>query len=279
MIGNELIQRGNRTFELGDDAGMTFGPAKIHWQTDDANANVLAVILPEGGSVDVPVLVIGDATAEKDLAAHNGVTEPTIAIWNDPADAYVSLDAGDDAVAGSKGLYFNAAADEDIELINLSVTGTPRVFWDESENAISFPGITVADNLIKTTNLALKEETSNILALRNAADSSYKEFKIEGMWANTFTGLSDAAIIQAKNTDGNYLIFKARDTGNTAIEIGRLVGAADPFMCFTGILATTPTTSTLPTGFRTIGYASGGAATLYVNDAGSIKTASLGTPS
>lgn len=123
---------------FSDDTGLNFGTgdiAKMQWQTDDANANVLATIFPEGGAVDVPVFVIGDATAEKDLGYFNGVTEPTYAVINDGGDAYASLDAGDDSVGGSKGLTFFAAADEDIELLNLTnTTGTPRVYWDENED-------------------------------------------------------------------------------------------------------------------------------------------------
>ena len=62
----------------------------------------------------------------------------SVIVWNAAGDAYVSLDSGDDAVAGNKGLYFVAAGDEDIEIINLSVSGTPRLFWDESDNAFTF---------------------------------------------------------------------------------------------------------------------------------------------
>ncbi len=40
-----------------------------------------------------------------------------------------------------------------------------------------------------------------------------------------------------------------------------------------------PVATTLPIYFWTITYTPGGAATLYVNDGGTIKTANLGTPS
>ncbi|GAG98921.1 unnamed protein product, partial [marine sediment metagenome] len=69
-----------------------------------------------------------------DTAAY---TEPTLIVVNAAGDACVTLDAGDDAVAHSKDLYFKAAADEDIELINLSLTGTPRIFWDETADAFA----------------------------------------------------------------------------------------------------------------------------------------------
>lgn len=138
-IFNDVIAI-NVTFT--DDAELrlgTGGTSSLLWETADANANALVLALPEGGATDVPVFVIGDASIlNADLGAHNGVTEPTVAIWNDAKDAYVSLDAGDDAVSTSRGLYFKAAADEDIELLNLSITGTPRMFWDDSEDMFSF---------------------------------------------------------------------------------------------------------------------------------------------
>ncbi|KKM24065.1 hypothetical protein LCGC14_1608910, partial [marine sediment metagenome] len=64
-------------------------------------------------------------------------------------DAYVSLDAGDDADATSKGLYFRPAADEDVEIINLSVTGTPRILWDNSDDDFNFnKGLDITGNIV-----------------------------------------------------------------------------------------------------------------------------------
>jgi len=145
---------GLASWTLPDDIPIqlgTGGTAKILWETADANANELVIALPNGGATDVPVIVIGDQSVlNVDLGWFNGVVEPTLAIANAAGDAYISIDAGDDAVAAAKGIYFKAAADEDIEIINLSVTGTPRIFWDESEDAFSITkGITFgADALV-----------------------------------------------------------------------------------------------------------------------------------
>ena len=97
-----------------------------------------------------------------------------IKIPNAAGDAYVTLDSGDDTVAGNKGLAFYAAADEDIEIFNLTnTTGTPRVYWDESANAIAYwgnmilgageGGVTlVNDAVIRPPNLASGAGDDNV---------------------------------------------------------------------------------------------------------------------
>jgi len=93
-----------------------------------------------------------------------------------------------------------------------------------------------------------------------------------------FQAQADALAIAAKDTDTNYLQFQARDSGVGLVGVARLVGAADPFMCFTGVVATIPTNANLPIGWWAIGYVSGANATLYVNDAGTVKSLVLGAP-
>lgn len=79
-------------------------------------------------------------------------TQPILAVVNTAANAFVSLDAGDDADATSKGLYFHPAADEDIEIINLSVTGTPRIHWSEANDVFNLShGLTVNGQLYAAT--------------------------------------------------------------------------------------------------------------------------------
>ena len=126
---------------VNDDVALALGTGStvsILYETADANANATIFAAPEGDATDVPAFIFGDASIlNADLGWFNGLTEPSIVVVNDAKDAYIRIDAGDDAVAGSQGIYFKAASDEDIELLNLSVTGTPRVFWDESEDMFS----------------------------------------------------------------------------------------------------------------------------------------------
>ena len=67
---------------LADDATLGFGAPDVEvlWETADANANNLLVQLPAGTAVNVPVIVIGQAIENVDMAIHNGQTEPLICI-------------------------------------------------------------------------------------------------------------------------------------------------------------------------------------------------------
>jgi len=121
---------------LGDDKFITLGTVKIGIETEDADAHTLIFAMPDGTATDVPVAIFGDQSILGVALGFDGITEPAIAVVNAAGDAYIRIDAGDDSVAAAKGIYFKVAADEDIELINLSVTGTPRVYWDESADCI-----------------------------------------------------------------------------------------------------------------------------------------------
>ena len=67
---------------LTDDGVLAFGGVgRLSWDTTDANANELLLQLPTGGSVDVPVLVIGQGIESVDLGLYNGVTVPRVAVF------------------------------------------------------------------------------------------------------------------------------------------------------------------------------------------------------
>lgn len=75
---------------LADDDPVELGPAKLLWETKDPNANALLLVLPEGGSVDVPVFVIGDESIEdQDLGWFNGVTQPSLVLVDADKDSYI----------------------------------------------------------------------------------------------------------------------------------------------------------------------------------------------
>ena len=90
----------SRSINRGDDAGLKFGgggPVELKYNVDDANANVLMALFSEGGAVDVPVFVLGDVTADKDLGWFNGITEPQVGVVDDDGDSSVTLGCnGDD---------------------------------------------------------------------------------------------------------------------------------------------------------------------------------------
>lgn len=149
-----------------------------------------------------------------------------------------------------------------------------------STSAISFDrNINIGDNLFLTTNLAIKEKSATILSVRNAADSANRDLNILNLRLDSGCYFDvDGNMLRSPTGDNTYTNISARDNGVGTIPIARLCGAADPFFAITGVMATTPVNTNLSIGFWTIGYVSGGNATLYVNDAGTIKTLVLGAP-
>ncbi len=113
------------------------GASLLTVETADANAICWQLSMADGAN-QVPVFALmADAAFNSNLGFFDAVTEPALAVLNLAGDAYVSLDAGD--INGTEnGLYYKPAADEDVTLLSLSVTGTPSIIWDESENAFGF---------------------------------------------------------------------------------------------------------------------------------------------
>lgn len=117
------------------------------YERADANAFMIVAALPGTGTdaQNVSVFALVDYAADgTDLGAGgidlSGTVEPTLVVGNAASDAWASFDAGDVNGTSAKGLYFKAAGDEDINVLTLSVTGTPTWIWDESETAFSIAG-------------------------------------------------------------------------------------------------------------------------------------------
>ena len=212
-----------------DDQFIDFGGvAKLGWETKDANANALIFALPEGGSVDVPVLVIGDASIlDTDLGFFNGITEPRIAVLDDDKDSAVSLG-------------FNANNDARI-LLSGSATLTMPAFTAGGD-------ISLGANKLKTTNLVFKEYDADSFGLLNLAEDGTRQLILSNLvlYGCILTSL-DGAWLQAKDADACYFMFKARDTGVSLVEVARLVGAADPYFQMTLAMRLNPiATASLP---------------------------------
>ena len=120
-------------FWLTLDGGFSF----FNVEVVDADAICHQLAMADGTN-RVPVFALmADAAWNTDLGFFDAVTEPALAVLNLAGDAYVSLDAGD--INGTEhGLYFKPDTDEDITLLSSSVTGTPSIIWDESEDAFRF---------------------------------------------------------------------------------------------------------------------------------------------
>jgi len=92
-------------FALGNTSAAP--NAKLVWDTTDANANLLKLVLPEGGATDVPVFMIGDTSIDAvDVGLFNGVTAPTVAMmspagtkalymYHDESDGHIKTTSGD----------------------------------------------------------------------------------------------------------------------------------------------------------------------------------------
>jgi hypothetical protein len=56
---------------------------------------------------------------------------------------------GDPAIWTSDGLKFTPASDEDVKLLTAGVTGTPAIFWDESDDDFNFnKGLDITGNIV-----------------------------------------------------------------------------------------------------------------------------------
>ena len=110
-------------------------------------------------------------------------------------------------------------------------------------------GVTIEDdldigaNLLKTTNLSLKEGTSSIWYLRTAADDAYVSILGTAGQFSIFQARTGTTSIDCRDVDTNYIAGRARDSGSGLVEIFRMVGAADPYFQMTLPQVLTPGTA------------------------------------
>lgn len=104
--------------------------------------------------------------------------------------------------------------------------------------------ISLGADLLKTTNLLVKELGANQLAIRDIIDTNYKglyvaDILLVGSVISQLTNLSIGAI----NADNGYFRLTARDNGVALVEIARLKGGDDPtfdvkFLSLNGVTPT-----------------------------------------
>ena len=84
-------------FADGDELSFG-GVSTIFWEAADADANYLAIEVPTGGGVDVPVVLVGQGLDGQNLALFSGVTQPTLGVIDTDRDTALVLDfSADDA--------------------------------------------------------------------------------------------------------------------------------------------------------------------------------------
>ena len=126
------VWTGIQTF--ADDIALQFGTggtASLIYETADANANLILLSLPAGGATDVCGFVIGDNTAlNKDLALFNGITQPFVAVVDDPATAYLLMGFSANAapmIKSANAISIVASGDTD-DYFQFSVTSGRPLF-------------------------------------------------------------------------------------------------------------------------------------------------------
>lgn len=148
------------------------------------------------------------------------------------------------ALAANSIILSNVTADGDMVLaINDGGTSKGLIFLDGSAGTLNFPlgaiagdDINVGANLFKTTDLAFKQDDSNIMALVDAGETVYKELKLSQLHVRQgiLQSLDQIAFFSGYNADNGYATILARDNGVGLVEVGRIVGAADPYFSFGG---------------------------------------------
>ena len=103
--------------------------------------------------------------------------------------------------------------------------------------------IIIGGNLLKTTNLSLKEGDTNTWWVRNSADNADKHVRASGLYAINFINRSNGGTIQGVNSDNGTLLFQARDNTVGLVEVMRLQGAADAYVQMTLPQVLTPGTA------------------------------------
>jgi hypothetical protein len=226
---------------FNDDNGVGFGGvAQIVWDTTDANANMLKIELPAGGSVDVPVILAGIGHQGEDLTFFNGVTQPTLGVVDADRDSWLVMDfSADDAAR------IRSNRDIDLSIIDNSATSMTikqgsdaYLIIDTADSSESVSIGTGISGMVITLGHAVSEVTVNdnltvtgYIDLSNAGD-----IRNVGASGNDWTGTEfshdGGATFNASN--GNYdfriesvnngNVFKI-DASRDAVGIGMAPGA------------------------------------------------------
>jgi len=108
-----------------------------------------------------------------------------------------------------------------------------------ADGTVTMPALTMggdlelgANKVVFSTVALVANVGSERMLVRNNEDTAYRIIEAQGFRAHATTGFFfnvDAGQIDAKNTDANYAILRARDTGVGLVEVARLCGATDPY--------------------------------------------------
>lgn len=164
-----------------DDALLGIGTgntARLSWDTTDANANALLLQMPAGGSVDVPVLAIGQSIESVDLGLFDSVVDPHIAMFGVGAvttgprirfykargtiASPTVITAGDDI--GQISAYSCVAAGEYVEAARIAFDGVATQATTRGPGTITFSTATDAAPSVLTAALTIGKDQKCTMA-------------------------------------------------------------------------------------------------------------------
>lgn len=90
--------------------------------------------------------------------------------------------------------------------------------------------LNIGANKLKTTDLLIMQWSADYWALRDDGNTLWKDLILRYLdLRDSIKSGVDGGGLLAKNTDGNFFAFKARDSGEGWVEVARLQGAADAY--------------------------------------------------
>jgi len=145
---------------------------------------------------------------------------------NNPTDRISSIAIDQDIAMGSHKLTgLSAGSDNGHSVRYEQVVG---VYLPRAGGTMT-GDIAMGSKGIKTTCYYLREETGYGLVIRNAADTDYANLALSNLYLKSVSSYLVHATINAGDYDNATLAFNARDNGVGAVEVAKLVGAADPY--------------------------------------------------
>jgi len=137
--------------------------------------------------------------------------------------------AGNVIVSGTNGIDYNPGSDGDVDIITVGVTGAPRIWWDESEDLISFTkGISIAQNFEANSNGAIRIAGSNDAfgtylfsannsSVLNTASTCYGlVFEVRNQGAGSARGIASTATSQRAGAVGSLMGVQSKVRTNNA---------------------------------------------------------------
>lgn len=167
------------------------------------------------------------------------ITDDTgyVLLRNNANDAYVGLKALAATLYGTNGLDIDPATDVDVDLITVGVTGTPKLWWDESEDAFALThNLIMADTKAINTGLvdgdyysfgAVDNDTNTITEVARITGAAQPSIDLKlGRFGTAALGADAAHRGMFYFTEGGagvadllYCIMKGADNNYSAIQV------------------------------------------------------------